>query len=262
MGDMVEDTPQDAGLQDGNSAEADLGILDGDESDPLQGAEAEDAQEPSAGQAAPVDKMTELEAKVAELTKRYENATQLIGRQGQELGELRQLRAQTEVPKPAPKSKEEALDDFVKDPVKAIQEEIARREFTKQQEQLAAQTIWNRNQERLAQAVPNLDSLVPTILEIAKADGVQNPTPQMWVETMRTNPEVAFLYAKRAQDRLAYAQASNKGGDVLRKAAAATKRGPTLASATGTSPKSASLRRSDIADLSDAQLAKLLSETK
>lgn len=176
------------------------------------------------------DDVEALKKELENYKNRYSNAEKLIGKHSQELHELRKFYQQMNQQKQSQPEVDDSefLDDFIKNPKEALAKELQRRDSEietqrKQQEQWVSQ-----NTQHVYQSVPDFDSLKDTILEIAREDGIENPTMDMLQQTVNTDPLLAIQYAKRASLKREIEQVRNKGKDTIKKIASNSKKTPTI----------------------------------
>lgn len=214
--------------------------------------------------------LEDLQSQLEESNKRYQNLQSLNGRQSQELGELRKfqkeyLEKQNNSAEDNQMGDDEFIDNLVKNPQKQIsqvlQKEIERRESLKMQQETEQAEVYKTHSEYVSQQVPELQSLRPTILEVAKELGTENPQDYMIDQSIVQNPDLVVAYAKIAQLKTELDNASKKGPEMLKKVAAASKRGGTISAKSGKASTSAQNTFSgDPTQLSDDALRKALSE--
>jgi len=196
-----------------------------------------------------------VKAELAKLAERYKNAERKITQQGEELKSYRKA-----VPPPEVKDSKAQLDDFVKDPQKAIIAEIERREQEKANILAQQHEVYSANRNIVYSKIPNLDTLKETILVLAKEDGVENANIAMLEETINQEPMLAIAYAKRAELVSKYEKQLKTGKETLTKVAQASKKGAPITSGTGTTSTNRSLSSKEIRGLSNAELDKRLAE--
>lgn len=209
---------------------------------------AEETQEPS-----------EIETVKSELSNwqsRYKNLEEVIGRQGKELGELRKIKKQTES---TPESEQEFLDKFIKSPKQALEEELGRRESEAGEQQRQAQEFKQNNRNFVYSAVPNMDKLSETILQLAKEDGIENANMEMLNETVISDPMLAIAYAKRALLKQEIESLRSKNGDTLKKIASNSRKTQPLTGTHSANTKE-EISRKDVRNLSTEEIRARLKE--
>lgn len=210
-------------------------------------------------------KVDPIEEKIAKLEKRLNDKESMIQRQANELGELRRLKREAELAAHREKIKEQ----FFEDPIAGARAVAA----------LDAAEMEGKREEVLA-VIPDFEDLVDTMVEVAREDG----EPESAIRAFKANPfhpPVSFLsqYAKRAKakseakakeseaERLkAELEASKrKTKDTLDRVARHAEAAPAVTAGSGGSTRStreASLTEESIAEMSDADLERMLSEAK
>jgi len=206
----------------------------------------------------------ELQAELQNWQSRYENANQLIGRHSQELNELRQLKQQQEQEKPLTEeekkeNEQKFLDDFVKNPKEALERELQQREQASLIQKQQQEQFRNGNKDYVYNAVPQMDTLKNTILELAREDGIENATLQQLEDTIATDPLLAVSYAKRAVLKQELDNARNQGKQVVQKIAQNSKRAPVLKGGQSQTSKR-DMTSSDIRNMSNEDLKARLKE--
>lgn len=194
------------------------------------------------------DDVDALKKELENYKNRYSNAEKLIGKHSQELYKLRQFYQQQQQQTQQSQNEEpdgEFLDKFIKDPKKALAQELQRREAEIQHQRLQQEQWINKNTQHVYNSIPNFDDLKNDILEIAKEDGIANPTMEMLQQTVTTDPLLAIQYAKRASLKREIMNVQNKGKETIKKIASNSKKTPTIK---GKSSSSSSK------ELTDAQL--------
>lgn len=163
------------------------------------------------------------------LEDRYKNLEKLLGRQSNEIGYLRKLAQEREEAKLKSEEQPLTLDNFVKDPQKAIEAELSKRQSQDQRRRMEEETVLRGNVETVYNAIPNFDNLKNEILTIAKEeDGIDNVSLQMIDATISRDPVLAISYAKRALMKQKYEGMLKNGKATIEKAASATKNGPSV----------------------------------
>jgi len=193
-----------------------------------------EVSEPEEGDTGTEETSDDVEALRKELENyknRYTNAEKLIGKHSQELHQLRQFynaQAQQKQSQGEPEDEGDFLDDFVKNPKEALSKELQRREADIQQKRQQQDEWISNNTQNVYNSVPNFDELKSTILEIAKEDGIANPTETMLLQTVQTDPILAIQYARRASLKKEIESIRNKGKETIKKIASNSKKTPTI----------------------------------
>lgn len=218
--------------------------------------EEEVKQEETVEEPVPVKKEENEEYK--KLEERYKNLEKLMGKQSQELGQLRKFYQET-AKKEEPKADDKPfLDRFVAEPEKALQEEFERRERSKMEKIEAERQIITTNVSRVYESVPEFDKLVGTIIELAKEDGVESPTTEMVSETVKVDPILAIQYAKRAIMKQKYEEALSKGKKVVENMAKGSQQQKQITKSNSSNNSVPKLTSKDITKLSDTELKEML----
>lgn len=196
---------------------------------------------------------------------RYKNLDKVFQRQAQEIGELRkmvmkQVGTPTESSGEPPQKDPKYLDKFVADPQAAIQAELDRRAAIESAKQMQEAEVARQNIASVYDKVPDFDSLRQTILELAKEDGLENPTMENIDYSLKFEPIVAMQYAKRAKLAQQLAAASNKGKEMIDKMAKGSRQAPVVTGKTGVSVSKEKLTAEDIHSMSDADLKAYLAK--
>ena len=223
-------------------------------------AESEATQETEAEQPTGAD---EVQSQLDALQKRYDNAQQLISRQGQELGTLRPI-AQKEDIDPT-----KYLEDFANEPVKAqrelIQQELQNRDAQVHQQEMVAL----QSKGLVLQHVPDAESLIPQMQEWytkhgADASFVQNLSQSIYnnvdtavalAENIQAQAEIVELKAELAKSRGAVDGKIDRIQEIAKK-------GRTISAGTGGGAPDATLDTSNLSTKSTAQLRELLSRSQ
>ena len=201
----------------------------------------------------------ELLAENKKLQDRYENANQVIGRHSQELHDLRTFKTSAEQsPKDEKVTSEDYLNDFVKNPQEALAKELDKRENVAKQQKEYQDNIATQNSNYVYQQVPAMDNLKDTILELAREDGIENPTLKMLNDTISTDPLLAVSYAKRAVQKQQYDELKNNGKSTIEKIAKNSKKAPVTKSTS--KAKEGDLTGSDIRNMSSDDINARLKE--
>lgn len=206
----------------------------------------------------PTNEITALSQKLEQLQKQFAASQQFITKQSMELQKLHTLRKQAQ-PQEKVNSKE-FLNSFVEDPQKALEEEMNRREQARAEKVEASNQTYQGNLNMVLQAVPNIDALIPAMLEELASDGVQNPTVEMVRASIATEPHLVLNYAKRAAYKAQLTQTEQKGKQILEKVANGSKKAPTPQGKSLPPAKERSISPRDLRNMSDAELDKLYKE--
>jgi hypothetical protein len=196
-----------------------------------------------------------LKSEVETYKNRYSNLEKLLGKQSQELGELRKFYQDFQKNQSQSVETDEGyVDAFIKNPKQAIQQEIARRDAESQQARIQENESVTTNLNQIYQAVPNFDQLKETILEIAKnEDGIAQADMNMLEITLKTDPLYAIMYAKRAQLKQQLEATKSNGKKVVDQLSKNSQR-PQPVKAGVPSVSKDSLSSEDIANMSDKEL--------
>jgi hypothetical protein len=187
------------------------------------------------------------------LQKQLVASQNFIQKQNMELQKLHNQRAEmkSKEPKPDPK---QFLNDFVSDPVKALEAEMERREQSKQENAQSEVAQYNSNLQMVTQAVPNLDSLIPLMMEELSADGIQNPSIEMIKESIKTEPHLVLSYARRADYRAKLTATEQTGKQIIEKVANGSKKAQPIGGKSIGPQKEVSIPK-NLRNLSDEELA-------
>ena len=207
-----------------------------------------------------------LKEQIEKLNKSYENAQQLIARQGNELGELRKLRDE---PQPEP-TVDEDLEAFAKNPrefaKQTYQQELQAEKARREQERVMVEA----NRQFINQRIPNFSEMMGDIREDFKSEGASDEALVNLENELIGNPTTAIYVAKAIQAqkeatdlKAQLEEARKKPNEFLAKIQAASRKSPSLSSKVGTSSKAkpTKLNNGDITSLSDEDLDKLISES-
>ena len=218
------------------------------------------------GEPAKPDEVGEMKQVIERMSKQLADSQSMIGRQANEIGELRKKLT----PKPEPVTPDEVLTNPVGATKKLVAEEIAEREQRKQEEYNAMIQARTQAAQFLAQAVPDIMELLPTMAEIAEQeDGV----PKEFVERFKADPLseapiITVQLAKRArlkrellELKTKTGELEQKPGELIDKINQAAKTRPAVTGSHGHAGKSTGttgLTRDQIRKLSDKELDELI----
>ncbi len=124
-----------------------------------------------------------LKDQVDKLTKRLDDKQQFVGRQSEEMREMRMLASENTGKTPA-QLKEEFNARYQEDPHAAMQEELDRREAAKQLQSLNAQKQSGQVKAFVEERFPNFSKDIPEIAKIALDTGY----PEEAVNRFKLNP--------------------------------------------------------------------------
>jgi hypothetical protein len=216
----------------------------------------EETQETSEGTQNVDDPKKELET----WKTRYDNANRTIGRQGQELHQLRQMVTQLQQQfeaKNGPQDDTKFLDDFIKNPKQALAEELQRREHQKTTQTIEQQKAEQSNIDFIYQNAPDFDTLKNDILEVAKGDGIHGANLQMLEISMKTDPLYVLQFYKRAQLLRELRNTKQKGQSTLKKIASNSRKTQPIANVPNQS-QTKTISDKELSSLSDSEFKALL----
>jgi len=246
---------------DQETTDTDSEVEEGDEEVVEESNTQEDtpSQEESTSETSLGEITTELET----MKQRYANAQQLIGKHSSELHQLRQFYAEHQQRQTqAPEEKGEILDEFIKDPRATLEKEFVRRQqLENQQRQIESQRI-AQNTQYVDSQIPNKDTLNNLVLEIAKQDGIANPTMDMLNQSIQTDPVLAVSYYRRAQLLAELRETKTKGKKTIDTIAKNSRKPSQLNSNVSTSKQTFSYSDKELSSLSDAEFKALMKQYK
>jgi hypothetical protein len=201
------------------------------------------------------------------LRKQLADSQSMIGRQANELGQLRK-HVTDMTPKPEPVTPDQVLTDPVGSTKKLVQEELNERRVREQEQQKAIYDQRVATANFLAQQVPDIVDLIPDMAEIARQDGV----PEEYIERFKQDiltesPFITIQLAKRAKMLREVNELRNgkkalerKPGELVDKINKAAKTRPAVSGGHGhTNPSGIQgLTREQVAKMSTAELDELL----
>lgn len=200
-----------------------------------------------------VDQIQALSQKIEFLSKQFAASQSFIGKQSSEIGRLRkELQAKAE-----PVDPKKFLNDFVENPTKALEAEMERREQEKAKANEEVNANYQTNLQMVLQAVPNIDALIPSMIEELVADGVQNPSIDMIKASIQTEPHLVLNYAKRAAYKQQLVQTEAKGKQMIEKVANGSRKAPTTQGKSLAPQKEKTISSRELRNMSDEELAKL-----
>lgn len=198
---------------------------------------------------------------------RYENLEKAFSRQGTETGNLR--KEMNELKKALDGKKEEKkekkgtpLDQFVTDPDGFIEEKLLERKLKEREELDKQQQLASQNIEAVYRSVPEVEQLTDIVLELAKKDGIENPSKEMWYDTIRTDPALAVMYAKRAKEYKELTEVANRGKKTLNTIARGSKNAPLVTGSTGSSSTKDDIGVEDVDGLSTAEIKRRIAQLR
>lgn len=176
---------------------------------------------------------------------RYANLEKAFSRQGTEIGqtrkEINELRKMLEGKTSSSNTTttdsnpKKPLEELISDPGKFVQEQLLVNELKKREEAEQQMAVQQSNVETVYSTVPEIDSLTDIVLELAKKDGVPNPTKELWISTIRTDPYNAILYARRAKEYKELSEAANRNKKVIKNIANGSRNAPLVTGSSGLS---------------------------
>ena len=214
------------------------------------------------------DKLKSLEERLATLQKQVQDKEDYIQQRSREIGDLRkQLREK------AAAMRGEVPDLVVEDPVAAVERVLEARETEAELARLEMEEATGRNRALVLKAIPDIDTKLDAIAEIAASDGVP---PQM-IEAFKRNPfatsaPILKMLADRAdkatrlRDLQVKLDAMNKESEnVAAKIAAAAKKPPVMTGKTGgaatrNDDRYGNVTEDDLAMMTEAELDRLLEQ--
>lgn len=203
------------------------------------------------------------------LMKQLEDAQSMIGRQANEIGNLRKTVAEM-TPKPAPVTADQVLSDPVNSTKKLVQEELAERQRKDQEAAQAQRAYMEQAAKFITEKVPNVIDLLPAMAEELKEDGLPDDYIQQFIKNpLSENPVIVVQLAKRAAMKREVLELKNgkielerKPGELVEKINQAAKTKPAVsgshgrASGTGTS----GYTREQITKMSTKELEELMKQ--
>lgn len=209
------------------------------------------AQEPSIE-----ERFAELEGKYNADQKRFDNAQQLIQRQGAELGQYRnQVSQQDQAKDPA-----KFLEDFADNPQQVIEQELARRESERHSQSSQNELAALQAKQQVMNFAPDIEDSIPAIQEWYREKGGEMPTNLFG----NTDAAVALAELVKVRAELATLKANNSHAGAesrLDKMQAAAKRGRNVGGKSGGAVVGTrDLSSIDPTKMSDADLKTALAE--
>ena len=135
------------------------------------------------------EELDPVQKELAELKK-------VLGRQGQELGELRKYKSEAEAkelaePELAP---DEAMDEFVKNPTEFIQKQSARAELDRRQAIERERQAYETNLDVVKNVHPDFEDMKQDIVDYAKGRGEANASMELVEQLVAVNPGYLNLF--------------------------------------------------------------------
>jgi hypothetical protein len=214
------------------------------------------------------DKLKSLEERLATLQKQVEDKESYIQQRSREIGELRkQLRQKADT------MRAEVPDLAVEDPVAAVERVIMARETEQELARLEMQEASNQNKAVIMRAIPDIESKIDAIAEIARADGAPPEVIREFkANPFATAPPILKMLADRADKatRLSELEAklsamTSSHENVAEKIAAAAKKPPVMTGKTGgaatrNDDRFGNITEDDLGSLSEEELDRLLEQ--
>lgn len=193
-----DDTESD---KEGGDAET----VDTTDDSPPEGTEGGD-DVTAEGQPGAPDELTLLKEKVEALGKQVKDKEQYIQERGREIGDLRKALRER-----ADGLRESVQDSFVDDPASAVQRILEAERAEQEIRSLDLEEATTRNKAEIEKAIPDFESKLDSIAEIAKADGV----PAAAIRNFRdnpyaTSPKILMMLADRADKAAKVRELSTK----------------------------------------------------
>jgi hypothetical protein len=193
-----DDTESD---KEGGDAET----VDTTDDSPPEGTEGGD-DVTAEGQPDAPDELTLLKEKVEALGKQVKDKEQYIQERGREIGDLRKALRER-----ADGLRESVQDSFVDDPASAVQRILEAERAEQEIRSLDLEEATTRNKAEIEKAIPDFESKLDSIAEIAKADGV----PAAAIRNFRdnpyaTSPKILMMLADRADKAAKVRELSTK----------------------------------------------------
>lgn len=202
------------------------------------------------------NEIQQLKQQMDQLAKQFAAAQSFIGKQSTLIGDLRKAIKE----KQEPVDPKKFLNDFVENPAKALEDEMNRREQAKAEEAEAQTSSYQTNLNMIMQTVPNIDALIPSMMEELAADGVENPSIEMIKASIQSEPHLVMNYAKRAAYKVQLANTEQKGKQLIERVATGSKKTPATQGKSQIAEKQRSISPRDLRNMSDEELNKLYAQ--